>query len=120
MRRTAASPQTCAMSVALEDQGDTVPKRGTVNRFAPPWPDVARPLGVEQALEDGVLGGREFARRVDEVDELDRDRPHARLDAPQRREQPLDPEARECGRAPEPQHQAVNASRPGRRRRDTG
>ena len=35
MRRTASRPQTCAMSVALDDQGETVPGRGTVSRRRP-------------------------------------------------------------------------------------
>ena len=42
-RITFASPQLCAMSVAFEDHGDTVPKRGSTTRsspFGPPAPGV--------------------------------------------------------------------------------
>ena len=35
MRRTASSPQTCAMSVALLDQGEMVPARGTTSSSSP-------------------------------------------------------------------------------------
>jgi hypothetical protein len=34
-RRTAARPQLCAMSVALLDQGEMVPKRGTTSSTSP-------------------------------------------------------------------------------------
>ena len=36
MRRTASSPHTRAMSVALLDQGEMVPKRGTTMTSAAP------------------------------------------------------------------------------------
>ncbi len=35
IRRTAARPQFLAMSVALEDQGETVPRRGTTRKASP-------------------------------------------------------------------------------------
>ncbi len=41
MRRTAPSPQTWAMSVALLDQGDVVPTRGTTSIVAPVPPSAA-------------------------------------------------------------------------------
>ena len=40
-------------------------------------------VGIQQPHDDGLLGRLELTLRVDEVDELDRDRPHARLDAPE-------------------------------------
>jgi hypothetical protein len=36
MRSTLSSPQLRAMSVAFEDHGDTVPKRGSTSSMAPP------------------------------------------------------------------------------------
>ena len=35
MRRTRVRPQLCAMSVAFDDQGDTVPRRGTTSMRRP-------------------------------------------------------------------------------------
>ncbi len=42
MRLTFASPQLCAMSVAFDDHGDTVPRRGTTSTRRPNA-TVARP-----------------------------------------------------------------------------
>jgi hypothetical protein len=81
-------------------------------------------IDVEQPLEERVLGGLEVPLRVDEVDEFGVDGPDCGHRAAEPREQSLDPEAGKCGRAPEPQHlvsgHSVSASRPGRRRPDTG
>ena len=43
MRRTAPSPHACAISVALLDQGEIVPSRGTTSTHstAPPAPPAA-------------------------------------------------------------------------------
>ena len=42
MRLTFASPQLCAMSVAFDDHGETVPRRGTTS-MRRPNATVARP-----------------------------------------------------------------------------
>jgi hypothetical protein len=59
-------------------------------------------IEVEQPLEDPAFPGCELARDVDEVDELGLDGADRGLDPPELGEQSLDPEAGECGCAPEP------------------
>ena len=74
MRLTFASPQLCAMSVAFDDQGDTVPRRGTTSS-APPERDRGAPGAVrrrprpvvKQALQHVDLVRRQLALDVDEV-----------------------------------------------------
>ena len=88
------------MSVALDDQGDTVPNARHREQAGAASRGFRARIGIEQAPEDRFLRGLELARGIDEVDKLRLDRPHARHDAPQRREQPLDAEARECAARP--------------------
>ena len=93
MRATASRPQTCAMSVAFDDQGEIVPGRGTVSSSCPgPSGGDALPVGIEQPLEHRRLGGRQVAPQVDEVQVVDADAVERRRHAPLRGEQPLDPE----------------------------
>ena len=47
---------------------------------------------VEKPLEHGGFGGQERTLDVDEVQVVDGDLPYRGLDAPERREQSLDPE----------------------------
>ncbi len=77
-------------------------------------------IEVEEPLEHAQLVRLERAIRVDEMQVFDGDAAHRGVNTAERREQALDPEAGECWSAPEPQHQAVSASRPGRRRPGTG
>jgi hypothetical protein len=77
-------------------------------------------IEVEQSLQNGEFARHELARGIHQVQVLDRDGAHGGLDSPECREQALYPEAGECWRAPEPQHQAVSALRPGRCRTGTG
>ena len=65
----ASRPQWRAMSVAFDDHGEMVPRRGvTRTARARRLGRRRRPVG-QQALEVGALAGRQVARRLDEVPE---------------------------------------------------
>ena len=55
--RLSAMPQLCAMSVALEAQGETVPKRGVTTISAPSAPERARLAVGQQRRQPLPFGG---------------------------------------------------------------
>ena len=82
MRRTASRPHTWAMSVALLDHGEMVPKRGTTMISAAPSAractrGVARPIG-QQPFEQCAFARVEIALEIDEVNEARADGADAR------------------------------------------
>ena len=74
MRRTPVRPQLRAMSVAFDDQGEIVPRRGTTSNlralsFAGPWPPMFASRGPYRSSGSNTAACGSKRGRVDEVNE---------------------------------------------------